>query len=293
MQGIFEPSIGFDYAVAIVEFQHAAGNWVTLAPTVVATLPSTVSVGNMAFDKAGNLWLDEVDLTTVDGSTSIVEYTAASGYTETGTVIADSGGGGSVDTHCGVGASMAFTPGGRLEGLQAYHSKGSSNCLFSRAEFTPAGAPVTSIYYPNGSSGTDGTIAVDATGKLRVLAQPGRRSLNQTDPKTSRCTIPGEIDDVGDKGVVLQTIAAPASTNNEQQSQNPICDANGTLWFNNRSSYNSATCDAASVETVSIYELPAGATTAIEQAATNTASLGGPIDCHQALAITPRPAGLP
>lgn len=293
VSGHFIPSIDFSQSVAIVELQGAAGNPATLVPTVVANLPPTinVNVGNMAFDRYGNLWLDEFNLATLDGTASIVEYTAASGYTATGTVIAYSGSNGPVGNNCGFGASMAFTPGGNLEALESY-SNGQGGCSWGIFEYTPSGTPVTSVYYPHGYSGSFGTITIDAAGNLWVLAQPNGCSLNKTNPTASRCTIPGEIYEVSSSGVVLQTIPAPASKNNEQQSQGPVFDANGNLWFINRTIHNSGTCNSATLETVSLYELPYGSTTPIEQAAINTACLGGPVDFYQGIAITPRPSGL-
>jgi hypothetical protein len=276
---------GFSTSIAIAKFAGAAGGPASLAPTAVVTLPATpaVSVDYLVFDRDGNLWADEINLTANDGTASIVEYTAASSYLATGTVIAYSGSGGEAGG-C-EGAALAVTFANHLEALESV-SDGAGGCTTQMREYNAAGTPVTSIYFPNGYTGNSGSIAIDAGGDLWVISDPSDCSSSTTPPG---CTVPGAIYEVNSSGLPVQTLAPPATPSNQGNYRAPVFDANGNLWFGGASTKQKW---CTSTATQYVYELAAGSTAA-SVATSFTGSCAAPLTILLGLAITPVPAMLP
>jgi len=272
----------YSNSISIVEFEKASGKPASISPSTITTLPagSSLTVAHMAIDQSGNLWLDEIDTTTT--AASIVEYTVASAYQSIGTTIAYSGTGG--ESGGCEGASLAFTLAGHLEALESV-SSGSGGCGVQMAEYTPSGSKVASIYFPASYPGNYGDLAIDADGNLWVFSQPNDCTT------LGGCSIAGAIYEINDKGVLLQTIAPPvvSGNNNEEQFGNPVVDANGNIWFTDstlRLKYCTTT------DTESVYEVPAGSSSLV-QASQFTGSCGDPLTRYLGLAITPLPAALP
>ena len=271
---------GYQVANAIVKFIPSASSPGSLVPAVMITLTPQLSVNHMAFDSAGNLWLDVIDLNTPNtGAARIVQYTAASGYATTGTVINYSGNGG-WSGGC-QGAGMAFDFSGHLHTLESY-SNGLGQCINRVREYTAAGAVVSSKYYPAGYTGNNyGDLAVDAAGNLWVASA----AVDCTSALLSSCRQPPYLYKVGPTGILLQSIPLP----NVQEVGRMAIDANGNLWFGGnvtRMKYCSGTM------TQHVYQLPAGAGTPAV-AFSHVTACATPLTFYFGVAVNPRPANLP
>lgn len=274
-----------EFATAIVEFPNASGSPSSLAPTVVTTLPADIVVNNrLAIDAANNIWVDEID--TNDSIEKIVEYTAASSYATTGTVIQYSGLGGS--SSC-LGASLAFTSGGNLVALEDYYDVNStapSGCSVQIVEYTPAGNQVTNPYYPGGYGGLNGEIAIDAAGNLWIFSEPG-----PTDCHYPSCTIAGEIYEVSNAGVVLQTIALPDGMSAEFTGA--VFDANGNLWFNASSNFGEGDAPCSGSYTDTVYEIAARTASPATAWSYTGSCTAASRNIFFGLAVAPLPSTLP
>jgi hypothetical protein len=275
-------------STAIVKFSNAS-QASTLAPITIVTLPSNVVVNHRpAFDSHGNLWVDEITLfdpvTRIPGEiASIVEYTAASSYATTGTVIPYS----PFERNSGCnGAALAFGSDDHLVTLENYNN-GSWGCNTQIREYTPAGIRVTSKYFPAGYAGqTTGELAIDAADNLWVFSSQGPTNCHYPN-----CSIPGSIYKVSAAGTVLQSISLPSGVYGEV-SGGPVFDANGNLWFSTMNTGPQGLPPCSSTYTDSIFELSAGTTTPIT-ALSHTGSCAADPLWVWGLAVVPIPANLP
>ena len=270
------------FATAIVKYRNASGNPSTLTPTTIVTLPSSIIVNHrVAFDGSGNLWVDEISLYGSVGNTGesarIVEYTAASSYTTTGTVIAYS----PYENNSGcLGAGLVFGTDGHLVALENYNN-GTGGCNNQIMEYTPTGTPVTSKYYPSGYSGQAGELAIDASNNLWVFSSPGPTNCHYPN-----CTIPGYLYEVSDTGNLLQTLPAPPGAGGA------VLDANGNLWIVGNTNFGEGEPSCSDTYTSYLSELPPGATTPIVAASYTRSCAAVPRVMFGGVAITQVPSTL-
>lgn len=274
------------YSTAIVEFPNASGNPSSLTPTTIVTLPSNIIVNHrVAIDSSGNLWVDEINTGNGGESANIVEYTAASSYSSTGTIIPYS----PFESHSGcLGAGLAFGFDGHLIALENYNN-GTGGCNNQVMEYTPTGTPVNPPpYYPTGYPGQAGELAIDSSSNLWVFSSPGPTNCHYPN-----CTIPGHIYEVDNAGTPLQTLPLPDGVSGIS---GPAFDANGNLWFSGTTNIGEGEAACSSTYTSYVSEIPSippGTTTPITTASFTGSCTASPTTIFLGVAITPVPSTLP